>query len=125
MPDLSKLAFFSGVNYLKRGTDDLCGSTPLTLPAYGSTVSTTINHNLGYIPFFQVFTDITNDGTIWAAQKLDQYTDTSLTGTDLSFPTLISYITTTALVISLYNGTSPVASGTRTIYWLIYEDYES
>lgn len=121
MPDLTKLAFFSGVNYLKRSA--VSGSTALTLPSHGSTVTYTVTHSLGYIPFFQVFADQGGDGTIWGASKLDPYTDTSLTGTDLVFPTLVSWVTTTTLVISLINNTTPTATGTRNIYWLIYQDY--
>jgi len=121
--DKTKLIFHSGTNYMKRST--FCGSATITLPAYGSTVSYTVTHNLGYIPFFQIFSDIDNTDSIWTPYKLDQYTDTGLSGVDPAVPRLDSWVTTTTLVISITNNTSPTATGTRAIYWLIYKDYNA
>lgn len=115
------LYFWSEANYMKR--DISSGTATLTLGAFGSTVSQTVNHNLGYIPFYQVFTEQDNTGKIWAASKIDQYTETSLTGNNPVDPTLTSWVTTTQLVLNLINNTSPTASGPRQVYWLIYKDY--
>ena len=120
--DLTKVAFSSTVNYLKR--DALSGSTALTLPAYGGNVSATITHNLGYIPFFQVLCDFNNDGKIWSAIKINDHTGTSKSGPpDPPEPSLRAWATTTTLVIRLDNNTNPTATGTRTVYYVIYRDY--
>lgn len=119
--DLSKLNFYSNVNYMKR--DSNSGTTTLTLPAYGNTVTHTVTHNLGYVPFFQVMSDQDASGNIWSAEKINLYTETSLTGVDPPTPALTSWATTTTLVINFTNLTDPVATGTRDIWWLIYVDY--
>lgn len=118
--NLSKLAFYSGVNYMKRST--FVGSADLALPAHGGSVSTTITHSLGYIPFFQVFSEIDATSTIWTPSKLDKYTDSTLSS-DTTDPTLSSWPTTTTLTIRIDNNTTPTATGTRTVYWIIYLDY--
>ena len=120
--DLTKLNFLSTLNYMKRYTE---GSASLTLGAYGTTVTQTITHNLGYIPFFQVFVDQDNSGNVWSATKINQYTETSLSGVDPPDPALVTWATTTTLVINLINNTSPTATGTRTVWWVIYKDYST
>ena len=121
--DLSKLGFYSGLNYLKRSS--FVGSEDLTLASSGNSVQKVINHNLGYIPFFQVGADLTNDGTIWSNDVVNQYTETSISGYFPPYPTLTYWCDATNLTIDIYNGTSPASSGTRTVYWAIYLDYDS
>lgn len=74
--DLSKLAFYSGANYMKRS--DLCGSYTIDLSYDGvnsySGGSLTINHGLGYVPFVDVYPENTTD-TIWAGDRVSTYTD--------------------------------------------------
>lgn len=119
--DLSKLNFYSGANYLKRSS--LSDTASLTLPAFGSSVTTTVDHNLNYIPFFDVFADIDGDGIIWSGgDKVTKYTESSL-GTNPESPRLSVWTTTTTLTITLTNNTSPTATGTRSVYWIIYLDY--
>lgn len=120
--DKSKLIFLSTESLLKRD-ETLCGSQALTLPAHGLTVSHTVNHNLGYIPFFEVSVDFDNDGVIWAGEKIDTYAESSLSGVEPTSPALKYWITTTTLTITLDNTTTPTATGTRTVYWVIYLDY--
>lgn len=120
--DLSKLAFLSTVNYMKRSPPNT-GSTPLALPGSGLTTSYSVTHNFGYIPYFDVFVDIDNDGVIWAGEKVDRYTDSSNTGVSPAAPSVDYWSTTTVLTISINNSTSPVATGSRTIYWVTYLDY--
>lgn len=121
--DETKIGFSTDSNYLKR-SNDFTGTTTVTLPAYGDSVTHPVTHSLGYIPQFEVFVDIDNDGTIWSSEKVDQYTDSSLSGTeDPASPQVSYWSTTTELVIRLDNFTNPVASGTRPIYWIIYLDY--
>lgn len=122
--DLSKLAFYSGANYMKR-SEEFTGSTAMTLPGSGLAVTHTVTHNLGYIPYFDVFADLDNDGIIWAGEKIDQNTDSSAFGATLGTPALDYWCTATTLTIRLLNNTSPLATGTRTVYWVIYLDYGS
>lgn len=112
--DLTKLAFYSGLNYMKRdyssGSDDVAVSG-----------TQTIGHNLGFIPFYEVHSEIDDVGIIWNNTKIDQYTGTSLTGFTNDNPTLTTWTTDNTLTISLSNNAG--ASGTRKIYYLIYKDY--
>lgn len=123
MVDLSKLGFFSGANYMKR--DAISGQETLTLGAFGATTTKTAEHNLGYIPFYEVHTEIDDDDTIWHSTKVYDITETSLGGQMPPDPILTTWITTTDLTINLDNTTDPAASGTREVYWLIYKDYGS
>lgn len=122
MVDLTKILLSSDINYMKRSTANT-GSTSLTLPAHGSTVSTTVTHNLGYIPYFDVFADLDGDGIIWAGEKVDQYTDSSNTGVEVASPVINSWTTTSTLTVGLDNTTTPTATGSRTVYWVVYLDY--
>lgn len=124
MADLNKLSFISSENYMKRS--EFCGSATLTLPSYGNTVSQTITHNLGFIPFYTVCAQIDTTDAIWTDGKVSALTDQAYLsglGADPTYPQLDSWITTTQLVIQFTNLTDPVATGDRTVYWLIYKDY--
>lgn len=120
--DISKSAFNTGANYLAR-SNSYTGSVTITLPGSGLTKSAVIPHNLGYIPFFEVGADVDNDGIIWHGNKINLYTETSLGGVSSSSPTLKAWSTTTDLTILLDNTTTPVATGSRTLYYTIYLDY--
>lgn len=124
MVDISKLHFLSSLNYLKRST--FCGSATVTLPAYGSAVTYTVTHNLGYIPFFATYAELDEVDTIWSGGKVSTYTDQDVIAgfsVDPPYPKLDSWSDTTTLTIRLDNHTSPTATGTRVIYWVIYKDY--
>lgn len=118
MIDISKISFWSEANYMKRS--ELCGSASLTLDAGGGTVTQTIPHNLGYIPFFEVYCDQNGNGIIWSQQKINLYTETSLFAT-LPDPQVTAWSTTDILTINLSNPN--LDSGDRTVYWLIYLDW--
>lgn len=124
--DPTKLNFFSGANYMKRS--EFVGSIDLTLPAYGGSVTAPpIEHNLRYIPQYTVQGELDEVDTIWNGGKVSQYTDQlflSGLSVDETYPQLKSWMTTTTLTISLENFTSPTATGTRKIYWVIYLDYK-
>jgi len=117
---LPELNFYSGVNYMKR--DISSGSSIMTLGALNAVTTITINHNLGYIPFFQVSCDQDGTGRIWSATKINILTESSSAATRPD-PFLRSWATTTTLVITLTNATSPLATGGRRVYYLIYRDY--
>ena len=116
--NLSLLNFSSNENYMKR--DASSGESILTLSS--GTVTTNIAHNLNFIPQYDVYADLNNDGTIWAGEQIGIYTDTSLFANPNELG-LSSSITTTTLTITLQSYSSPLASGNRTVYYIIYKDY--
>lgn len=121
--DTTKIAFYSGANYMKR-IPAHTGTTTVTLPSYGNTVTHTVTHNLGYIPQFDISLDIDNDGTIWSSEKVETYTDSSLfPGVDPTVPKVDYWSTTTTLTIRVDNTTTPTYSGSVVLYWVIYIDY--
>lgn len=125
--DLSKLNFITSENYLKRS--EFCGQTTVTLGAFGTTNTVTVDHNLGYVPLFDVYCEFDTAGEIIAGgEKVNAYTEQqSLSGLAVNppYPYLRAWATTTQLVIKLENFTSPTATGTRELYWLIYLDYSN
>lgn len=123
MVNLRLLSYASFANYLKRSSVE--GTALLTLGGASSTVTHTVTHNLGYIPFFQVSADLANDGVIWAGRVVDRYTETSISSYNDDYPRLVYYCTTTTLTISIFNNTSPASSGTRSVYWTLYLDYDT
>lgn len=118
----SDIEFDSKTNYLKKG---FSGSTNLTLPGAAETVSHTVNHGLGYIPFFHVGGNINNTSVVWSNDRIHEFT-TSFSATEEVSPELSYYITEQDLVITILNGyNGGEQSGSRTIYWNIYLDYSS
>lgn len=108
MADLSKLSLYSAHNYMKND-ESLSGDSG------SATTSTTVNHNLGYIPFYEVFAE--DDGIIWAGEKINQYTGTS-TGNIPNDITMNNWVTDNQLVLNVITG------GSKIIYWNIYKDYK-
>lgn len=121
--DLTKLAFDSRLNYLKRD-NTISGSEVVSLTA-GTDETITVNHDLGYIPFYTVAATIEDDSIIWSTNiSVRNYAGTVL----LSDPTIRSYATTTQLVITYLNNLVTTANritGNRTVYYIIYSDYEN
>jgi|TARA_R110000782_G_scaffold262012_1_gene353898 hypothetical protein len=122
MSDLTKIAFDSRLNYLKRS--EFVGSETVTLGGAGSNSTVTVTHGIGDIPFVTVGVNLTDTSTIWSNDRVWSETQSSLSGGDLE----IGYnywITTTTLTVQIRNGDGAYAqSGNRTIYWSIYKDYE-
>jgi len=127
MSDLSKLNFTTAENYLKRS--EFCGSALLTLGGYGTASTQTVDHNLGYVPLFDVYAELdTADEIIAGGEKVNSLTEQrALSGlsADPAYPFMRAWATTTQLTIRLENYTSPTASGTRRVYWIIYQDYNN
>jgi hypothetical protein len=125
--DITKVDFITSENYLKRSS--FCGHQTLTLGAYGTANITTIDHNLGYVPLFDVYCEFDAAGEIIAGgEKVNAYTESAnLSGlaVDPPYPFLRAWATTTQLIMRLENNTSPLATGTRELYWLIYLDYSN
>lgn len=127
--DLTKLSFYSGVNYMKRYGEDsgLVGTTLVTLPTSGNAVTHTVTHNLGFVPDVFVASIPDNDGVIWSNEKVH-----ALTGSSAAFgaaqveQVIVSHwVTTTQLGIVVRNMTTTAAGQQRRIYWVIYRDYSS
>ena len=121
--DLTKIAFDSRENYLKRS--EFVGSQDVTLGAAGATSTVTVTHGLGYIPFFSVGAELKDTSTIWSNDYVWTGTQSSLSGIDLEIA--YSYwITSTTLTVQIRNGDGSFAqSGDRTVHWAIYLDYEA
>ena len=109
-PDLDKLNFYSGVNYMKRS--ELSGSDDI------STAQIDIDHNLNYIPQFVWYADVLDDGFLWYGGELvAEGTDSTSGGAPLN-PEVNAWTTDTTL--SLY----PIdVSSSRPVKWVIYLDY--
>jgi len=114
--DLSKLNFFSGVNYMKRHLP-ACGYKDVTIAAFGTT-SFLVPHNLGYIPDFLVQGDL--DGTSLWSNNIPYPGMSGFGGTKLGTE-LTTWIDETNLTISAYNETA--GSVTRRVYFKVYKDY--
>jgi hypothetical protein len=121
--DLSKVAFDSRLNYLKKDTD-ISGSTNISLGGSGANTTHTVTHNLGYIPFITVGANLNNTTDIWSNNRVNELTDSSGGGDQ---PVRLAYwYNDTELEIQITNGTGALQqSGLRTIYWNIYRDYEA
>jgi hypothetical protein len=116
-----KIAFDSRFNYMKRGLESkgLVGSIPLTLPSAGDTVTHTIEHNLGYIPFFIVGGNTEDTSIIWSNNPV--WSNTSSISFSSSGPVQLWHrCNTSRLEINLVNGAE---TGSRTVWWAIYLDY--
>lgn len=121
MVDIRKTHITSDRNYMKRS--DFCGNDTVTLGGFGTFASKVVTHGLDYIPFFEVAADIDNDGTIWAGNKVHEYTETSLSGFSLPYPELDYWIDEAYLTVGIRNESTPTSSGSRRLWWLIYLDY--
>ena len=119
--DLTKLIFLSSLNYLKRS--NFFNNDTVTLGGANTQVVKNVDHNLGYIPFIHVAADLQDNGVLWANDIVDKYTETSLSSFSNDYPTLEYWTTNNILTISIYNHTSPAATGTRRVYWGVYLDY--
>lgn len=117
--DLKKLNVYSGVNYMKRS--EFSDVATVTLPPTNYTF--TVTHNLGYIPFYEVYAEL-DSGTIWTNGKVSEnsYAGTlSGSGASPTYVDITSWITTTTLTVRLTN----FVGGTLSIpvYYTIYKDY--
>jgi hypothetical protein len=120
MADLTKLGFFSEVNYLKKDIS-LSGSQSVSITTGQLYTTITINHNLGYIPFYTFAANLTNDGIIWSSQTMPRNIQNDVSRTTTSFQ-MFSYCTTTSLVLGITN-TNPPVNATVDFFYNIYLDY--
>lgn len=120
--DLTKISFDSRLNYLKRS--EFVGSQDVTLGGAGATNTVTVTHNLGYIPFFTVASEMASSTIVWSNEEVHLYTGKDF-GAATDVPMFLNYwIDDTELTINLVNGEgTETESGTRTIHWAIYLDY--
>jgi hypothetical protein len=116
--DRTKIAFDASLNYMKKG---FSGSGSLTLGGSLTTVSYTVDHNLGYIPFVVVGAEL-SASTIWSSNRPYTFTRSSAAGFDHEVQ-LSYYVTTTTLTVSIRNGSGAnIQSGAKSVYWGIYLD---
>lgn len=115
--DLSKLNFWSGVNYMKR-YDDESPYTDVTL-ASGASQTLTINHALGNIPEYDVQAELEGNGRIWSGSL--PYVGMNQGGPGPTNVYFNSWIDTANLTIVLQNPTG--GSVSFRVYHIIYKDY--
>lgn len=113
-PDLSKLNFWSGANYMKR-EDRVVRYVDINASAF-STGQAVINHAMGFIPEYDIEADLLNDNRIWQGQR--PWIGMAQTTTDT--PQVSSWIDTANLTLRLYNPTGGAI--TRRVYFVIYKD---
>lgn len=94
MPDLTKLQFYSGNNYLKRSS--FWSQTSIAI-SNATTNVVTVQHDLGIIPQYIIATDYLNDGVWWACPFVNPLRG-SFGATD-GAPTIYSAADTVSLYI--------------------------
>lgn len=114
-------SYVSDKNVLKRHSSS--GSTSMSAPStnvtYAFQSSTTVNHNLGYIPQVRVyFENSASDGKVYPAGG--RRVANSYDGLASNSIYCLWELTTTTLTIYLESGTTK--TGNRTVYYVIYED---
>lgn len=120
-PNLDKLNFYSGVNYMKRS--DKSGHQPLNIGAANTIQTMTIDHNLGYAPQFDFYVDLLNDGTYWyGGEIVHEGTESTSGGGSYPFAEVNGFVTLTQFIAKSSNPTGGTI-GNREVYWLIYLDY--
>lgn len=118
--DLSKLSFLSTNNYLKRSP--FCGTAPVTAAPF-AVADVLIVHNINYVPFYEVFAEVDNDGIIWNGGKVHEGT-LSVSAGPKDSPGIVHRVNTTELRAGVLNDTTDGLSKTCQMYWLIYLDYK-
>lgn len=118
-PDLSKLAFYTGENYMKR-EDRAVRYVDIEVPAFGE-ASADIVHGLNRIPEYEVGGNLDLGDDIWSG-TLPYVGQTTSGGGAVPFGAILdSWITTTTLTIHLSHAS--VSVQTYRIYYEIYRDY--
>ena len=117
------LVFTSDKNYLKLAAfQPATMNKPSTPNAYFNYESSlTITHNLGYIPLVRAYYDYNNAGTIYPCTG--QAGVRTAFGPSLDYWFYIDEITTTTVTFKAEDVSS--RSGTFTIYYKIYYDFEA
>lgn len=127
MSEPNNVTFWSGKNYMKRdissGQDNLAAPSILLFSA-NYTTQKVITHNLGIVPFFDVYYEPFKDGVIWEAgigarsnASVVNPRNTAQTG-----PYCLGYADETTLTIEI-GYLDATLTGTYPVYWVIYKDY--
>ena len=129
-PDYDKLNFYTGANYMKRSDKSGQGALAITNPNVMNEIAgvRTIDHNLGYVPQFNYFVDLLNDGMLWyGGEIVFEGTDSTSSGPGgISQIVVEGWMDTTKLSLAALDRTEfGSASGSRDCFWLIYLDYKA
>lgn len=124
MANTEKLQSYSELNTLKRLDNPIGRTTTFTYGSAGTTVTTPINHNLSYPPFYSVGVELFNDGVLWSTQYLIPY-DPDVVSADQP-PMWKSWTDNNTISVAVYNPPSGslVQSGSREIRYGVYLDYD-
>ena len=120
--NLQNFVLTTDANYIKRF---ISGTVTITLPAYGTSATVSESHDLGYIPKnYEISSDNADDGIYWSGgEKVEPLTDLeTLTGgsADTTYPIFESYVTSAEIYITVLNKTSPTATGTINVDYVVY-----
>ena len=119
MPDLTKLQFYSGNNYLKRS--DSVGQMNAVVNNTSSVNATSITHGLGYIPQFIVAIDYQNNGIWWANEYCSAWRNPG--GANDGSIVVHPMIDTNKLyLISAADTGGTMAPATRPVKYVVYLD---
>lgn len=120
-PNLDKLNYYSRVNYMKRS--DKSGHAPINIGAVNNVGTLTVDHNIGYVPQYEFYADLDNDGTYWyGGEKVHEGTESTSGGGTAPSPDVNAFVTDSQITFKSRNGTSG-SIGNREVYWLLYLDY--
>lgn len=109
-PNLDKLNFYSGVNYMKRS--DKSGQSTI------NTSDVDVDHNLGYVPQFAVYAELDGDGFLWhGGERVFEGTE-STSGGGTYPPVVDAWSDENTLTMHPLNFLSA-----EDVFWLIYLDY--
>lgn len=118
-PDLSKLAFYTGENYMKREERNI-RYVDVTVPAFGSN-SADLVHGLLLIPEYEVGGNLDSGSGIWTG-TLPYVGQSGSGGGAVPFGAILdSWITETTLTV--YVSHQSAIEQTYRIYYIIYRDY--
>lgn len=127
MSDPNNIYFWTQKNYMKRDTST--GSQNVAAPStsvYAGALfvtRTTIIHNLGIVPFFNIYYEPFGDGVIWEALGTRSQGFTLNPRNTATFgPYCIAWADSTILTIEV-GYFSNTLTGTYPIYYIIYRDY--
>lgn len=112
--DLTKLAFYSGANYMKR-EDRTTRYVDINASAF-STGQQVINYGLGFVPEIYVDIDALNDGIRWQGKR----PWVGMFDTSSPDPTVEYWVDENNLTLRVVNPT--VGAITRRVFFVIYRD---
>lgn len=125
MSDPTNINFWSGKNYMKR--DSSTGVSNLAAPVTANfgifTTQSIITHNLGIVPFFELYYEGFKDNVVWTT--LGSRTSGNAinpANTAQAGPYCLGFADTTTLTLEIGYSNNTL-TGTYPVYYIIYKDF--